>query len=244
VPHIQLVNPDFFLEGSNKKHGENLLAWLKVRLSTPSCSQINSVNQEINPVPETLIRQWEDYHFLLQYEAFQHRIVVNLLLGEHKERSLESNDTDILAPSLPTIYALLSRMTGEVQAIVTAYRELLSQFPDLVCIFHAGRLLIPDLDYLVDHDANQLFQTHIVLDLSSSETFVENLTTGDCCCTTFLDFPNLGSFSLHNLCTQVWRGPLWKKNHKPYGHDIQHAEICRGQNIPAVIGRTKPSRQK
>ncbi|KAJ7811468.1 hypothetical protein B0H14DRAFT_1470879 [Mycena olivaceomarginata] len=149
VPHIQLVNPDFILDSTYTWHVDEFLVWLK----------------EINPVPETLIRQWEEYHFPIQYEHFQHQIVVNLL-EEREKRSLESNDTDILAPSLPTIYALHCRMTGEVQAIVTACRKLLSQSPDLVRIFHAGRLLTPDPSYLIKFCSNYLWRTHIVLDLS------------------------------------------------------------------------------
>jgi hypothetical protein len=57
-------------------------------------------------------------------------------------------------------------MTGGVRAIVTACRELLFRSPDLVYIFHAGRLLTPDLGYLARAYSNQLFRTQIVLDLS------------------------------------------------------------------------------
>ncbi|KAJ7889195.1 hypothetical protein B0H13DRAFT_884898 [Mycena leptocephala] len=57
-------------------------------------------------------------------------------------------------------------MTGEVQAIVRACRALLSQAPGLVCIFHAGRLLTPDISELVDPSgSHQLLRIHIVLDL-------------------------------------------------------------------------------
>jgi hypothetical protein len=88
---------------------------------------------------------------------------MNNLLGEHPEKN---KDTEVLAPSLSTICALHSRMTGEMQAIVKACWDLLSQSPDLVRIFHAGRLLTPDLSYLTETYSDQLFRTHIVLDLS------------------------------------------------------------------------------
>ncbi|KAJ7848541.1 hypothetical protein B0H13DRAFT_2285274 [Mycena leptocephala] len=155
VPLVQMVNLDFVLEycgrdmygGDQEETIGHFLVWLK----------------EINPVPEALIQQWEDYRFVLQYEGFQPQIVNNL----HAERYPESNSTDALAPSLSTIYLLHSGMMGEVQAIVTACRELLSHSPSLVRIFNAGRLLSPNVSYLgnPDHHSNQLFQIHIVLDL-------------------------------------------------------------------------------
>jgi hypothetical protein len=71
-----------------------------------------------------------------------------------------------LAPSLNTIYALHAQMTGEVQAIVTACRELLRQSPELISIIHATKLLEP-YSYLNGYyTRDQLFWTRFVLDLS------------------------------------------------------------------------------
>jgi hypothetical protein len=120
--------------------------------------------KKIHPVPEALIQRWEEYSFYLLYEYFQKEIQYNLR-EDYKKRYPEGNCSTALAPSLGTIYALHSRMTGEVQAIVKACRELLSQSPDLVRIFHAGKLLTLDLYYLIWADSDQLFRTHIVLDL-------------------------------------------------------------------------------
>jgi hypothetical protein len=88
------------------------------------------------------------------------------LLEKHDEEYPETNGIDILVPSLATIDALDSRMTAEVKAIVTACRELLSQSPNLIRIFHARRLLTPNPNYLIDSYSNQLFRTRIALDLS------------------------------------------------------------------------------
>jgi hypothetical protein len=94
--------------------------------------------------------------------------VDNLLEERVRRRHLESDDINVLAPSLSTIYALHPRTTDEVQLIVTACRKLLSESPNLLRIFHAGRLLTPDLSYVNNSYFNQLFRIHIVLDLSLS----------------------------------------------------------------------------
>jgi hypothetical protein len=122
--------------------------------------------KKIHPVPEALIQRWEDYSFVVQYEDFLQKITINLD-KENGKWYPESDNTKVLAPSLTTIYALLSQMTGEVQAIVRACRALLSQSPGLVCIFHAGRLLTPDISELVNPSlgSHQLLRIHIVLDL-------------------------------------------------------------------------------
>jgi hypothetical protein len=118
--------------------------------------------KKIQPVPEALIQCWEDYSFVLLDTALPTKDVRDL----PREPIKQYPENEYLAPSLSTIYALHSRMTGQVQAILTACRELLSQSPDLVRIFHAGRLLTPDLKYEPEDFSGQLFRTHIVLDLS------------------------------------------------------------------------------
>ncbi|KAJ7819858.1 hypothetical protein B0H14DRAFT_2835483 [Mycena olivaceomarginata] len=152
VPHIELINPDFVLQfgvAQYLRHVEKFQIWLK----------------KIHPVPEVLIRRWEDYQFFHQYEDFLTQIVANLL-KEHRKRVPESDRAEVLAPSLSTIYALHSRLAGEVHTIVAACQGLLAWFPDLLRIFHAGRRLTLDPRHLMKFYPNQLFQTYLVLDLS------------------------------------------------------------------------------
>ncbi|KAJ7840179.1 hypothetical protein B0H14DRAFT_2512685 [Mycena olivaceomarginata] len=91
VPFVQLVNPDFVFYSNFFRRQpvvENFPIWLK----------------KIHPVPEALIQRWDDYHFVLLYEAFQEKVVKNIF-QEHRKQDPKPDDSYALARSLGTIHA-------------------------------------------------------------------------------------------------------------------------------------------
>ena len=114
--------------------------------------------QEINPLPEDLIRRWEDYRFMHLFGHFEDRITCNLRDACGRWAS-EETISQVRAPSIHTTHTLRARMNSELQAKMEVFQQHLAQSPQLVCLLRAKTLL--SLDHQVD-----LFQIRIALDLS------------------------------------------------------------------------------
>ncbi|KAJ7326216.1 hypothetical protein DFH08DRAFT_816568 [Mycena albidolilacea] len=141
VTHIQSVNLDFIFHVHPSSCEWDLglfLTWIKSR-------------KEIEHVPEALIQHWEDYALACQYEVFQQKIWEDL--HAERDRWCQEHDKDYLVafqdgdiPDHILDYILPMNMMGEVPAIVTACRELLSQSPNLeLDHLHPAALVSHDL---------------------------------------------------------------------------------------------------
>jgi hypothetical protein len=121
--------------------------------------------QRIQPVPEDLIRRWEDHHFINLYDHWQQRIV-SILKEENNEIISELPYAQVLAPSLGTIYKMHARISTELQNMVAACRGLLSRGPHLLRIFQARRLLFANDASHIYPLCSEILQIRTALDLS------------------------------------------------------------------------------
>ncbi|KAJ6573441.1 hypothetical protein DFH09DRAFT_388515 [Mycena vulgaris] len=153
VPLIRLVNPDFVLFNHiDSDVMTEFIRWLK----------------RINPIPQDLIRRWDDYGFINLSEHIQRQITRNLL-EKRDQWCPETTDRQVCAPSLRTLLTLQSRMTQEFQSILASCRELLTQSPQLFRILQVTRLFISprnDRSIRFVDPTGRLVQLRIVLDLS------------------------------------------------------------------------------
>ncbi|KAF7344231.1 putative nwd2 protein [Mycena venus] len=149
VPLIRLFNPDFVLCNLFNSGGtENFLGWLT----------------QINPVPEDLIKRWDDYRFIAVYGQVQRGIAAQLLMIEKRNDWWPQGDY----PS--ALCPVLSRMSRELRTMLVSCRELMAQSPQLFRIFQARQLIFNDGDVISRLDLDRhLFQLRIVLDLSWEE---------------------------------------------------------------------------
>ncbi|KAJ7093810.1 hypothetical protein C8R44DRAFT_718714 [Mycena epipterygia] len=144
VPHIH-VNLDLLWYNSTGEtvvgDAERLLIWLK----------------KIQPLPEDLIRCWEDYRFMGCYEQIHRDLCHTLARGTNCKG---------LKPSPQTLHAFHDKSNNSL--CLPRLDELLSRSPHIIHIFHAIQIL--DLN----RPSNQkswmgLWEIRAVLDLSWAE---------------------------------------------------------------------------
>ncbi|KAJ7262464.1 hypothetical protein C8J57DRAFT_1719377 [Mycena rebaudengoi] len=152
LPLIESVSPDFIWERSLPElfgqRANPVLSWLKT----------------VRPLPEDLIRDWEAYRFMEFYEYSNHNIHTSLL-NVRDAIAQGCPDHVVLSPSLQVSRTFQAEMDDSLQVSTYALRELFAQFPQLVRIFQARRLLSNNRSYVSEPFGIGLFNICILLDI-------------------------------------------------------------------------------
>lgn len=126
--------------------------------------------QEIQPLPDDVIQQWEDYCFMHNYEE-RNRQIYNDLAKAYNENNLGRRASTLLCPSL-RIFS--PRMNDDPLVSIEALRALLTRAPHFARVFQARWLLYHPSFFsfgFFDIDGQslapaELFFIRILLDLS------------------------------------------------------------------------------